>query len=125
MKCRLDIFWTASGQEEQGGEQHRSLEQLSVALNIRRKSSWCEDVEGECNKGFQHTNTTEPTHCCVGADREGEDDKYGQRDQSEDPEEGRHEGEGGSSEDGMGDKEGHCFEHCQQFGRDLDLVIIM
>ena len=78
---------------------------------MRLKGSRCEDVEGECNKGGHYTTTTDLTVHCVGTNREGDDDIDGQGDQSEDPEVGCHKGEGGSSEDGMGDKEGHRFEH--------------
>lgn len=112
-----------AGEEEQGGEQHCSLEQLSVVLEMRQKGSRCENVEGESKKSVRDTITVEPTPNSVGAYREGDNDIDGQGDQSVEAEVSCHERKGGGSKHCMGGKEGHCFEHWEQFGWDLDLVI--
>ena len=67
--------------------------QLSVVLVMRVQDSRCEDGEGEFKKGFHHTTTTDLTSQCVGTNREGDDDKDGQGDQSVEAEVRRHDSE--------------------------------
>ena len=69
----VDCGGGEEGEQELGGEQHRSLEHLSVLLGMRLMDSRCEDEEGECKKGEHHTTTTDLTLPCVGPNREGDD----------------------------------------------------
>ena len=89
---------------------------------MRHIGGRCEKVEGECNKGVHHTITTDVRSrgLCVGTDREDDDDKDGQGDQSVEAEVSRHNGKGGGSKHCMRDKEGHRLKDWKQFGRDLE-----
>ena len=76
-------------------------------------------------KGVQQTTTTDHTIFFIGTSNEEDGDKDGQGDQSVEAEASRHDCEGGGPKYCMWDKEGHCFDHQEQFGRDPGFVIFV